>query len=34
MRGYHQLISRAEVQRVVQYLRTLTPVLAEIKAPK
>lgn len=34
MRGYHQLLSRAEVQRVVQYLRTLTPVLAEIKAPK
>ena len=34
MRGYHQLLSRGEVQRVVQYLRTLTPVLAEIKAPK
>lgn len=31
MKGYHKLFSRAEIQRVVQHLRTLTPVVTEIK---
>ena len=35
MSGYHKLISRAETQKVVEYIRTqLTPVIAEIGKTK
>jgi hypothetical protein len=34
MRGYHQLYSRAEIERVVAHIRTLTPVVEEIGRPK
>lgn len=34
MKGYHALWSREEIKRVVAHVRTLTPVLAEIKRPK
>jgi hypothetical protein len=34
MAGYHKLLSRAEIERVVAYVRTLTPVVRELSAPK
>jgi hypothetical protein len=34
MKGYHKLYSRAEVERVVAHIRTLTPVIEEIGKPK
>lgn len=33
MKGYHKLYSRAEVQRVVAHLRTLTPIIQVVKSP-
>jgi cytochrome c553 len=33
MKPYHKLLSRGEIQRVVAHIRTLTPVVAEIKTP-
>lgn len=34
MKGYHKLYSRAEIQRVVQHLRKMTPIIKVITAPK
>jgi len=34
MMGYHKLYSRAEIKRVVEYIRTLTPVVSEIVKPE
>jgi hypothetical protein len=34
MKGYHQLYSRAETERVVAHIRTLTPIIEEIGRPK
>jgi hypothetical protein len=33
MRGYHQILSRGEIQRAIQHIRTLTPLVEEIKSP-
>ena len=34
MKGYHKLYSRAEIQRVVQHLRKMIPIVKVITAPK
>ncbi len=34
MMGYHKLYARAEIERVVEFIRTLTPVVSEIQKPK
>ncbi|MET0340908.1 MAG: hypothetical protein ABW252_07895 [Polyangiales bacterium] len=34
MKGYHKLLSRGEIKRVVEHIRSLTPVVAEIPLPK
>lgn len=34
MKGYHQIFSRAEIERAVEHIRTLTPVLMEIGKPE